>query len=129
VGLFTRRPKRYWSQEAHRANLARQVGGVPQVLRQLTELGATADRPLRLEYFFYTDAEQKAAALGAALRQKEYAVEAGRSPAGRNQYCVTGWTTPVVMDVDAVCAWSAEMCELGFTHDAEFDGWGTNPNQ
>lgn len=31
------------------------------------------------------------------------------------------------MDTRLVVEWTKEMCRLGYSHDAEFDGWGTNP--
>ena len=123
TGLFTRKPKRFWDEKAHRANLARQAGDVPQILEQLVKLGVTPDRELKLEYFFYTNTAQKADGLGDALRQKGYTVDVHPSHAGRRQHVVTGWSTPIRMSNDLVRDWSRQMCEIGFAHDAEFDGW------
>jgi hypothetical protein len=33
------------------------------------------------------------------------------------------------MDEATVVQWTQEMCEAGFLHDCEFDGWGTNAAQ
>lgn len=129
LGLFARKPKRFWDEKAHRANLARQAGDVPQILEQLAKLGVAPDRDLKLEYYFYTNTAQKADGLGGALRQKGYSVDVHPSRAGRRQHVVTGWSTPITMSTDIVSEWSRQMCELGFAHDAEFDGWGTSLEQ
>ena len=42
---------------------------------------------------------------------------------------ITGWTTPLEMSANLVLDWVDQMCNLGFEHDCEFDGWGTNPEQ
>ncbi|HEX7670549.1 MAG TPA: hypothetical protein VF395_13235 [Polyangiaceae bacterium] len=30
------------------------------------------------------------------------------------------------IDTSTVVAWTAEMCRLEYSHDCEFDGWGTS---
>jgi hypothetical protein len=35
----------------------------------------------------------------------------------------------MLMSNAVVSAWTREMCEIGFAHDCEFDGWGTTPDQ
>ena len=81
VGLFTRKPKRFWTEEAHRANLARQVGGVPQVLRQAPPSSARLLTGRCVSSTSSTPTQSRRhPALGEALRQKGYAVETGPSP-------------------------------------------------
>ena len=40
-----------------------------------------------------------------------------------------GVSSPIPMDEATVVQWTQEMCEAGFLHDCEFDGWGTNAAQ
>jgi hypothetical protein len=37
---------------------------------------------------------------------------------------ITGRTTPLQMRAAILTDWTVRMCELGFLHDCEFDGWG-----
>ena len=53
----------------------------------------------------------------------------GLSASDDSIYIVTGWTVPIKMDKESAVNWTAAMCNLGLEHDAEFDGWGTNPEQ
>ena len=101
----------------------------PQTLAQLYEYGVTEDSELKLEYFFYTNNEDKAASLRKALVNLGYSGEFGQSASDDSIYIVTGWTTPIKMDRDSAVTWTESMCKIGFEHDAEFDGWGTNPEQ
>jgi len=66
----------------------------------------TDDDRLKLEYFFNTDPPEKASALAG-----------------------DGWTAAMTMSTDVVQSWARQMCDLGFKHDCEFDGWGTTPEQ
>jgi regulator of RNase E activity RraB len=122
-------PQRYVSEPAFRENLAKQTTMSPQVIAQLRKHGVTDDASLKLEFFFYTDKDEKAQALAKALRALEYKVECGPSAGDSRLLIVTGWTTPLKMTENAVVAWAEKMCRLGYEHDCEFDGWGTNPKQ
>lgn len=44
-------------------------------------------------------------------------------------FLYTGWTPRLTMSADVVQAWVRQMCDLGFKHDCQFDGWGTTPEQ
>lgn len=110
-------------------NVVRQMTMTPQTLAQLYEYGVSEDSELKLEYFFYTDREDKAASLHKALGSLDYSGEYGQSATDDSIYIVTGWTTPIKMDKDSAVSWTESMCKIGFEHDAEFDGWGTNPEQ
>ncbi len=101
----------------------------PETLQQLRALGVTPERKLRLEYFFYTDTPAKAESLGAALSGKKYLVKCGTSASNESLQVVTGWTLAMPMEDAGLSAWIEEMCQLGFTHDCEFDGWSTTPEQ
>lgn len=129
ANLFGRGERRYHTRGACEANVANQARMAPQTVAQLRQLGVTATTQLELEVFFYTDAEPKAAGLDAALARLGYRVRSGPSASGEGRFLVTGWTTRMRMDEAVVVGWTRQMCELGYEHDCEFDGWGTNPDQ
>jgi hypothetical protein len=119
----------FHSEAQFKENLVRQTTMTPQTLAQLYEYGVSEDSKLKLEYFFYTNSEDKAAALHKALVELGYSGEYGRSDSDDSIYIVTGWTVPINMSKNSAVSWTESMCRLGFEHDAEFDGWGTNPEQ
>ena len=120
---------RYLSESEFESNLAKQRAVSPETIAQLREHGVTDDTELRLEFFFYTNLESNAAKLESALKQLGYDVESGESAADDGTFIVTGWTIPIKMDESSVVQWTDDMCRVGYTHDCDFDGWGTNPNQ
>jgi regulator of RNase E activity RraB len=119
----------FLSAEAHERNLASQTGMAPETLAQLRTYGVTEKTELRLEYFFYTNAEQKAERLAAELASRGYQVSHRLAASEDGTHLISGWTQPLPMSDAAVVSWTAAMCNLGYRHDAEFDGWGTNPHQ
>ena len=123
------KPHRYVSESAFRENLAQKTTMSPQTVAQLRKYGVTKESNLKLEFFFYTDNEAKGQSLLKALRDLRYAVECGPAAGDSRLVLVTGWTTPLKMSEEAVLAWTEKMCRLGYEHDCEFDGWGTNPSQ
>jgi regulator of RNase E activity RraB len=126
---FFSRPGRFVESAAHRANLENQLKMTPMTLSQLADVGVTPDRSLKLEFFFYTNAETKARALQKYLLSLGYEVATDVSASDRKQRVITGWTLPMSMSVDVVAAWTRQMCEKGLEYDCEFDGWGTTPAQ
>jgi regulator of RNase E activity RraB len=120
---------RYHSQAEYESNLEAQAALTPQTMEQLHGIGVASDAELRLEFFFYTDTEEKAAKLAGALKDKGYDARSELAAAADGSFVVTGWTTKITMDTPVVVEWTKEMCGLGYSHDAEFDGWGTTPEQ
>ena len=112
-----------------RENVGRQTTMTPQTLAQLYEYGITEDSKEKLEYFFYTNSEEKASSLHKALVDLGYSAEFFQSASDDSIFILTGWSTPIRMDRDSAVSWTESMCKIGFEHDAEFDGWGTNPDQ
>ena len=99
----------------------------PQTLEQLRSLGVTDKSRLKLEFFFFTNSDQKAAALAEVLKKRGYEVQHGASGDPERPFLITGWTDKMALDDATVVAWTREMCQLGFDSDCGFDGWGTNP--
>lgn len=130
MGLFWKsRKMRFISEDAFEKNLASQTEMAPQTVAELHRVGVRPGAMLRLEYFFYTETKANGQALSDVLLAKGYSSELHPSADGSGLFCVTGWTTPVAVLDDPIVKWTAEMCRLGFAHDAEFDGWGTSPGQ
>jgi len=124
--LFSRQPKRFVSQNAFEKNLEKQMAMTPQTLQHLRAYNVTPEKRRKLEFFFYTNTVEKAAALAAELKSKKYEVEHGPSASNGKVQIITGWTAEITMSDNTVLEWTREMCTLGFTHDCDFDGWGTN---
>jgi regulator of RNase E activity RraB len=123
------KPNRYVSEPGFRENLANQTTMSPQTVAHLRKHGVTEEASLKLEFFFYTDKNAKGQSLADALRDLQYKVECGPAAQDARLVLVNGWTTPLKMSEESVVAWTEKMCRLGYEHDCEFDGWGTNPSQ
>ena len=129
VGLsdrFSRQPNRFVSKEEFETNLERQLAMTPLTLQQLRTYNVTPEKRRRLEFFFYTNTVEKAVALSAELKNKDYEVDHRPSASNAKVQLITGWTAEIAMSDTAVSDWTREMCTLGFKHDCDFDGWGTN---
>ena len=101
----------------------------PQTMAQLRSFGVTGQTRLKLEYFFYTNSEEKAEALAETLAGMGYDGGYSVSSEDDSLFLINGWTSPISMDDPTVTDWTARMCDLGQEHDCEFDGWGTEPDQ
>ena len=121
--------ERFQTDDAYARNRAGQTTMTPQTVAELRKYGVTDQSRLKLEYFFYTNTEAKAAALAQRLSEIGYAGRYDHSASNRNQFVVTGWTSPMKIDDQTVLAWTLRMCETGCDFDCEFDGWGTDPGQ
>ena len=97
----------------------------PHVIEQLRDQGVVCDKELELEYFFYTNSEEKAKNLATEISKLNYTVSFGVSEVSKDRFLVTGWTTKMKMTDDVVNQWIEQMCELGYKFDCNFDGWGT----
>jgi len=129
MGLFKRKPSRFVDEASFMRNRANQMRMAPATLEQLRPHGVTAHTLLKLEYFFYTDTPEKGAALALTLAGFGYLVVHEQAAGDQRLRVITGWTQPMQMSDEVVVAWSGRMCEVGFEHDSEFDGWGTTPEQ
>ena len=119
--------ERFVTEEAFEKNLQSQVAMTPQTLAQLRSFGLTDKSRVKLEFFFFTNSKQKAAALAKVLQKRGYKVEYGPSEADKKQLLVTGSTDKMALDDATVVAWTRDMCQLGFESDCQFNGWGTTP--
>ena len=122
-------PGKYISEQQHKDNLSNQLSTSPEIIEQLRGYGITEDRECRLEYFFYTNTPDKAEALTGELNGMGYATEFKESGEEKKIRIVAGATVPVVMATEKVLEWTENMCNIGYKHDCEFDGWGLSPQQ
>lgn len=118
---------RYVTEESFKNNFQNQVNMTPKTLEQLRKLGVTANNELKLEYFFYTNSDDKAKKLADELSKLNYQVEHRLAVDSETEFVITGWTTRMKMSEDVVIKWTKEMCELGYKFDCDYDGWGTQP--
>jgi tetratricopeptide (TPR) repeat protein len=125
--LWSGKGGKFLTEGKHNSNVQSQANGNKKLLHQLSLMGLNDDSTIKLEYFFYTNTKEKAEALNEELKGKGY----DRTSVNKNEkdWCISGWTNKINMHPDNVDRWSTEMCNLGFKHDSEFDGWGTYPNQ
>lgn len=126
---FKSASKRFVAPGTFEPDLRKQLTVTPQTVAQLRALGVTTETSLRLEFFFYTDTADKALALTSALADLKYQVEQKVSASDKKLRVITGWSTAMQMKDDVVLAWTEQMCRIGFSHDCDFDGWGTDPTQ
>jgi len=117
---------RYVSETAYQRSLSSQTSMSPKTLQQLYAHGVSPEMQLPLEYFFYTDTTEKARRLVEALVDLGYDPECGASASDERTILITGWSPALLMEEYAVVEWVTDMCQVGFEHDCEFDGWGTN---
>src|SRR5213593_749761 len=112
---------RFQTDEAYTENRAKQLAMTPQTLAQLRKDEVTDQTLRKLEYFFYTNTKEKAAALAQKLADMGYTASYDHSASDKKQFVVTGWTSRMMMDDQTVLDWTGRMCDAGHEHDCEFD--------
>lgn len=121
--------KKYVTVEAYKKNKENQTNMAPKTLKQLRDLGVTETKELKLEYFFYTNSIEKAKRFAEEIQKLTYTVKYGKSAGDKKLFVITGWTSKMKMSDSVVIDWTKKMCDLGYTFDCDFDGWGTEPDQ
>ena len=135
MGLFDfLKPKengnnQFVKEQAFKSNLTKQMQMTPQTMEQLRKINVSADKELKLEYFFYTNTADKAKLFADEIGKLNYEVKSEQSKDDKKSFLITGWTTKMKMQDNVVADWTKEMCELGYKFDCDFDGWGTSPDQ
>jgi len=127
--FFKPKVKPFVSESAYSSNKVTQTRLTPQTMGQLRKLNVNGEHELKLEFFFYTNTQDKAQALTTDLNKLGYEASNSLSVTNSKEYVITGWTTKILMTDSSVGEWVNQMCDLGFKHDCEFDGWGTTPEQ
>ena len=122
-------PSRYLSTDRHHVNVQKQLEDAPRVLEELSKHGVSSESSYRLEFYFYTNSPDHSNALSNELKDMGYRSQSGPSSYDKRLFVIIGWSSPIPLDTPEVLKWVEEMCELGYEHDCEFDGWGTLVDQ
>lgn len=117
--------KQFVSNKRYEENLQNQFLFNVETLEQLYKHGVSSEKEQKVEFFFYTDTLEKAQNLTNDLLNKGYEVQHGQSAGGNKLFVITGWTVKMQMDKQTLSEWSKHMCNVGYAHDCDFDGWGT----
>lgn len=112
----------------HQNNKLNQAAMIPMTIEKLLELDVREGDKLKLEFFFYSTSQSKAAALNDHLRT-QLGYELNEPHRNGLYWSVSGWTDPQPIVFEHIKQWSDQMCDLGFEFGCEFDGWGTTPHQ
>lgn len=117
------RDNTYLSDSAHVENTKAQLALNAALIDQQRNLNVPEDSVKIVEFYFYSDADAKVAALAKLLEAKQYTVEFGNSAAIPGEFVCTGRSTPIKMSAIVLETWVKEMCLIGFQNDCRFDGW------
>ncbi len=114
---------RFVSEGKLRSILARQLRMTKEGVQWLHENHhIQSTDSLRLRYSFQTDDSLKAIKLIRELKKRKYKAELEKY-IFEKAFFITGKTTRIRMAEDILAPWTKSMCELGYEHDCEFDGW------
>ncbi len=110
--------------------LASQLEMTNSTWEVLQQEGARAGEQRPVDYFFYTSNERNARALSEAMGTDDAPVaEVTSTRVGilrrKVVWGVHGTTAPLLISLESLRGWVTRMVELGASHEAEFDGWGT----
>jgi hypothetical protein len=122
-------PGCFQTDEACANNRGRQLTMTLRTLARLRKRGVTDKSQLKLEYYFYTNTKEKAAALAQKLADMGYTGRHDRCASDKKQFLVTGCTSRIKMDNLSMLVWTSYMCDVGHEDDCEFDGWSANPER
>lgn len=117
--------KKFVSIDTFLDNRSMQGQMVPRAVEKLRKFDVNSEKKLQLEYFFYSNTAEKAERLSNALKNLNYIVYDETPAMTEKLFSITGLTTKMQMSDEVLIQWAKEMCEIGYTFDCEFDGWGT----
>lgn len=121
---------RFVTEKQYNDNVVKQKQMNAKTLEQLSNYGITETSELKLEFFFYTNEQDKANNLAIELKKLNYQIDHAETSAGeKNEWVVSGWSTKVKMELGIITDWTTQMCKLGYDNDCDFDGWGTDLEQ
>lgn len=79
-----------------------------------------------IEFFFYTDEEEKANNLAIELKALGYEIYGIYPPEeDHEKWSVTGCHTGLKLYQEELDKWSGQMIQVGYDNDCKFDGWGS----
>jgi hypothetical protein len=85
-------------------------------------LTSNINKPVPVEFFFYSDNEEDAKLISADLQKAGYEVY-GIDPS-KDKFSIIGATTPINVNGKEFVAWIDKMNQLAFLYNCMFDGYG-----
>jgi regulator of RNase E activity RraB len=117
---------RFFSKKDRDESLGMQSFLNKKVLELGKKFGAKENAFQSVEFFFYSDEEDKANNLVIELARLGYEVYAVYPPELEDQqWSVIGCTIPMNLQEGELTNWSEQMVKLGYECDCKFDGWGS----
>jgi regulator of RNase E activity RraB len=117
---------RFFTKEEKEDSMANQPVANQEVKKLMNKFGGHTDSSQNVSFFFYTDAEDKAANLAIELSKLGYEIFGIKDNSDNNeQWSVIGQTPPMPVEGEEFDFWSKRMVQLGFDCDCKFDGWET----
>ena len=121
--LKPKKQKRLVSENDFRNNQDKHFRLATESLVSLRDAAVEEEDELKIDYFFYSDTHEKAQKLEKEMKTMDYVVNYGPAPQNKNHFVISGRTTEIKMMHESLSKWVAEMCELGYKHDCNFDNW------
>ncbi|MCH7400834.1 hypothetical protein ACFOUP_12705 [Belliella kenyensis] len=81
------------------------------------------DIPSKLQYYFFSDSNEKIVTLGNVLLQMKNHISFDATEDSTSLFVVIGEIDNPNLSIAFMIEWTNNMCELGFKHDCEFGGW------
>jgi regulator of RNase E activity RraB len=121
---------RFVTEKEFNSSASKQKQMNTETLEELFKYGINYASELMLEFFFYTNTQDKASNLAIELKKFNYQIDKVDTAASdKKLWVINGWTTKMKVDLQTVTNWTTQMCKVGYDNDCDFDGWGTDASQ
>ncbi|MBA3647677.1 MAG: ribonuclease E inhibitor RraB [Chitinophagales bacterium] len=121
--IFRSGKYRFISEDEYREKRVLQRFFNSKVLNQFREQGGGRGKVLPVEFFFYTDDEDKAINLAIEISKLHYEISGIDRDRSDNKWQVKGRAPIMKMENKTLTKWSKQMVDLGYENDCDFDGW------
>ena len=108
----------------HQQKIDIQLEMKDRIAELIPEYGGNVEEARVMEFFFYADAETDAKALAKQLETSYHGKNIGIH-FSHDKFCIMGQTEKKYIKSQPFETWIAQMNELAFSLDCEFDGWGS----
>ncbi|TCN59544.1 hypothetical protein D0809_06470 [Flavobacterium circumlabens] len=121
--LKPKKSKRQISENDFTANQGKHLRLATESLVRLRDAGVEEEHELKIDYFYYSDSLEKVRKLEKEIQNMDYMVNYKPASHDKNLFVIYGRTPEIKMMHESLSKWVAEMCELGYKHDCNFDNW------
>lgn len=121
--LKPRQKKQFVSEIDFITNCGKQSHAAIETLVRLRDSAVEEEDELKIDYFFYTNTLEKSQILAKEIQKLDYTIHNEVASNNKKLFVITGRTTEMKMMHETLRKWVAEMCELGYKHDCNFDHW------